>query len=167
MAEVSQQTPSMDSDSGFNEIDEHRPTPLCRGAIHYSAEEYEALSESPQSSHEPYDLNDEANWPSWPTGQTSGDFAEKLANGIQTADFSSVEKKDLPIDAVQVASAARRAPEEMRMSRLDLVLWAKILISYVPSLTKSQIWLLLDFSPITLLQAIWMVQRPVAEFSIL
>lgn len=92
------------------------PSQMCRWVIHLTLENAKAGVEnyvsSPQESHIP-DPQDETTWTGWPKAWHRPQFHEKLRNGLENNDFSSIGTESLPIAVPQVVKAAKRSPDEL------------------------------------------------------
>ena len=89
------------------------PPSLCRWSIHCKSIDYEIIPSPPNSTLQPFDIENEQTWPDWPMELEDQRFPEKLCSNLENNDFSNIPPGDLPIDNRQVAEAARRSPDEM------------------------------------------------------
>ena len=92
---------------------ENVPSALCRWSIHYLDMDYERIPSPPRSLTENFNLDDEENWPRWPSSTDSEGYTEKLSENLESNDFSSVKVGDLPIAVDHIARAARGSPAEL------------------------------------------------------
>ena len=89
------------------------PSPLCRWSIHYRYIDYEELPSPPHSPTDNLILDDEENWPTWPSSAASREYTEKLSDSFESNEFSSVKIDKLPIAVDHVARAVRHSPKEL------------------------------------------------------
>ena len=90
------------------------PSSLCRWSIHYDERvAYDRIPSPPHSPTEQFDLDDEGSWQPWPQSHDSKGYTEKLIDGLESNDFSSVQVADLPIATDHVSRAARHSPKEL------------------------------------------------------
>ena len=88
------------------------PSDLCRWSIHIGYVQYEGIASPPPIPPAHLDLNNEQSWTEWPTSAPEL-FLEKLQDGLENNDFSSVRVEELPIAVTQIVKAARRSPNEL------------------------------------------------------
>lgn len=93
--------------------DEKFPPSLCRWSIHCGCIPYEILPSPPPSPTDNLILDDEENWPTWPSSAASREYTEKLSDSFESNDFSSVKIDKLPIAVDHVARAVRHSPKEL------------------------------------------------------
>lgn len=93
--------------------DEKFPPSLCRWSIHCDCIPYERLPSPPPSPTDNLILDDEENWPTWPSSAASSEYTEKLSDSLESNDFSSVKIDKLPIGVDYVARAVRHSPKEL------------------------------------------------------
>ena len=87
------------------------PSPLCFWAIHLDAIQYVALPELLGETH--CNSHDEETWTTWEISSNATNFEEKLKSGLESNDFSTIRAADLPVAVSQIATAARRSPDEL------------------------------------------------------
>ena len=90
-----------------------RPSSLCRWSIHCEPIEYRRVPSPPPSLHEQFDVDDEKTWPAWAGHTNATHFTEAITDSIQHNTFSNLEVDTIPVSTNEVASAARRSPEEL------------------------------------------------------
>ena len=84
------------------------PSPLCRWSIHVREISYDRVK-SPPLAAPAEDAADET----WTGSEGIHQFAQRLQEGLESNDFSTVEVKDLPLSSGQIAKAAKRSPEQL------------------------------------------------------
>ena len=107
------------------EADAIKPSPLCRWSIHCKPVYYQPL---PPSSHPPpedVNFHDEASWPEWSASSPSITLTEKLCDNLQSNNFSNIERDKLPIAVDQIATAARRSPEELAIEAIGFTIMGR------------------------------------------
>ena len=70
-------------------------------------------------------LQDEESWPEWSASSGCIDFTEKLCDNLESNKFSNIEVDRLPIAVNQIASAARRSPEELAIEALGFAIMGR------------------------------------------
>ena len=123
---ASQMTPRSEELANANaESAAREPSSLCRWSIHYKPIRYQSLPSSPRSPPEEVNLHDEANWPEWSASSRSGFLTEKMCDNLQSNDFSNIERAKLPIAVDQIATAARRSPEELAIEAVGFTIMSR------------------------------------------
>ena len=89
------------------------PSSLCRWSIHCREEEYDPIPSPPRSPTENFNLDDEKSWPAWQGSCDSRKYTEKLCDTLESNDFSSIKRDNLPIAVDQIARATRRSSNEL------------------------------------------------------
>ena len=89
------------------------PSSLCRWSIHCKVEQYDEIPSPPRSPTEDFKLDDEESWPAWHSSCYSRKYTERLSDTLESNDFSNIRVDDLPIAVDQIATAARRSPDEL------------------------------------------------------
>lgn len=111
---VFQHTPSdITMAEGAGEYEDVAPSSLCRWAVHVHEMSYKRLPSPPRDTNEVYDLDHPEGWPKWPDGWKKPEFQDRLRNGLENNDFSSVKAKDLPVAVGHIVAAAEKSPEEL------------------------------------------------------
>ena len=105
--------------------DAREPSPLCRWSIHCKPVRYQPLPPSPRPPPEDVNLHDEASWPEWSASSRSVTLTEKLCDNLQSNDFSNIERGKLPIAVDQIATAARRSPEELAIEAIGFTIMGR------------------------------------------
>jgi len=98
---------------GAGEYEDVTPSTLCRWVVHVRQVSYERLASPPRDTTEVYDLDHPEGWPKWPDGWEKPEFQDRLRNGLENNDFSSVKAKDLPVAVGHIVAAAEKSPEEL------------------------------------------------------
>lgn len=99
-------------DSGLKGA-EKIPSSLCRWSIHCRRINYDRLPSPPPSSTDNLFLDDEENWPTWPSSAASSEYTEKLSDSLESNNFSSVKIDKLPIAVDHLAKAVHHSPKEL------------------------------------------------------
>lgn len=99
-------------DSGLKGA-EKIPSSLCRWSIHFRPILYDELPSPPPSSTDNLFLDDEENWPTWPSSAASSEYTEKLSDSLESNNFSSVKIDKLPIAVDHLAKAVHHSPKEL------------------------------------------------------
>ena len=107
------------------ESDAREPSSLCRWSIHCKEVIFEKLPTSPRSSPEDVNLHDEASWPEWSAFGPSTNLTEKLCDNLESNNFSNIERDELPIAVDQIATAARRSPEELAIEAIGFTIMGR------------------------------------------
>lgn len=90
------------------------PSPLCRWSIHcITPIDYDEIPSPPPFPLDNLILEDERNWPTWPSSAASREYTEKLRDSLENNDFSNVRIDKLPIAVDHVARAVRHSPKEL------------------------------------------------------
>ena len=123
---ASQFTPRSDGMANYNAgSDAREPSSLCRWSIHCKGIEYQPLPPSPHSPPGDVNLHDEASWPEWSASSPSITLTEKLCDNLQSNNFSNIERDKLPIAVDQIATAARRSPEELAIEAIGFTIMGR------------------------------------------
>ena len=123
---ASQLTPSNDEMANNNaESDAREPSSLCRWSIHCKPRCHEELPTPPDSPPEDVNLDDETSWPEWSASMPSITLTEKLCDNLQSNNFSNIERDKLPIAVDQIATAARRSPDELAIEAFGFTIMGR------------------------------------------
>ena len=123
---ASQFTPRSDEMANTSaESDAREPSDLCRWTIHCRPINYQPLPPSPDSPPRYVNLHDEASWPEWSASSPSTTLTEKLCDNLQSNNFSNIERDKLPIAVDQIATAARRSPEELAIEAIGFTIMGR------------------------------------------
>ncbi|OCL14233.1 hypothetical protein AOQ84DRAFT_384874 [Glonium stellatum] len=94
-----------------------RPSQLCRWVIHLAdidaIQMVENYVPSPPRDNNGQDPQDETTWTNWPDTWYQPQFPEKLRNGLENNDFSTIVTGSLPVAIPQVVKAAQKSPDEL------------------------------------------------------
>ncbi|KAA6410811.1 MAG: hypothetical protein FRX48_05121 [Lasallia pustulata] len=101
------------------------PSDLCRWSIHIDYVEHKGVESPPPSPPANLDLDNEESWTKWPISPDPGLFLEKIQNGLESNDFSSIGTKDLPMAVTQIAKAAKRSQNELLKEALGFCIMAR------------------------------------------
>jgi hypothetical protein len=86
------------------------PTQLCRWAVHFFQDDYEAFN-LPQP--EATDQDNIGNEEEWLASWSQSHFDDVLRNNLETNDFSNMPVNKIPVAIPQIVAAAYQSPDEM------------------------------------------------------
>ncbi|KAI9891762.1 MAG: hypothetical protein M1814_002512 [Vezdaea aestivalis] len=89
-----------------------KPSALCRWSIHAKIMPYEEIP-SPPNAEGDMDAEDESTWARWSPTSDSQVFETKLQDALETNDFSTIDKQELPLSLQEVARASTRSTTEL------------------------------------------------------
>lgn len=124
-------------DAGLNSVDKI-PSSLCRWNIQYRRIHYDELPSPPHFPTNNLILDDEKNWPKWPSSAASREYIEKLSDSLKSNNFSSVKFDELPISVDHVARAVRHSPKELFEEALGFSIMSRNLDLFIDLLEKNE-----------------------------
>ena len=101
------------------------PSSLCRWSIHYKPIRYRRIPSPPPSPPDNVNLQDEERWPEWSASSGPMHLTEKLCDNLESNNFSTITVNQLPIAVNQIASAARRSPEELAIEAFGFIIMGR------------------------------------------